>query len=240
MGRLLFRHRLALLVGAFLGVLGLALTQRRWADAGSAWQRPLARLVEAEGATTAVLIGSGLVCLLAFLLRTAAEARLRDVVYGQGRIVTLIESGPFAWTRNPLYLGTGAFLSAAMLLWAPAALWLAASLGLAGALHAIVRHEETILAEQLGPSYRAYLDRVPRWLPRPPSTPSSEPAPPARAWAWAALGNLGFFSLGAFRLGVALGGPVGALGLLNLALLLIWVGVLAARRLRFGGAASEA
>ena len=82
------------------------------------------------------------------------------------RLGPLIATGPFALVRNPLYLGNIllwlGFAVAAQLLWlAPIILLL-----LVFEYHAIVRWEETLLAERLGDSYRRYTQRVPRWLPK--------------------------------------------------------------------------
>lgn len=81
------------------------------------------------------------------------------------RLGPLISTGPFAHVRNPLYLGNIAlwlgFTVSAGLLWlAPIVLLV---LGLE--YHAIVRWEEGLLVSRLGDGYRAYLTRVPRWIP---------------------------------------------------------------------------
>jgi protein-S-isoprenylcysteine O-methyltransferase Ste14 len=81
------------------------------------------------------------------------------------RLGPLIDTGPFAYVRNPLYLGNIA-------LWTGFALvarlpWLAPIivLLLGFAYHAIVRWEEGLLEARLGQAYRDYAARVPRWLP---------------------------------------------------------------------------
>jgi len=81
------------------------------------------------------------------------------------RLGPLIATGPFAYTRNPLYIGNIA-------LWVGFALsaqlpWLAplVAVVLAFEYHAIVRWEETLLESRLGAAYRDYAARVPRWLP---------------------------------------------------------------------------
>ena len=81
------------------------------------------------------------------------------------RLGPLIDTGPFARVRNPLYLGNillwlGFALSARLLWLAPVIVIL-----LAFEYHAIVRWEETLLTERLGESYRRYMERVPRWMP---------------------------------------------------------------------------
>ena len=103
------------------------------------------------------------------------------------RLGPLIATGPFALVRNPLYLGSIllwlGFAVTAHLLWlAPIILLL-----LVFEYHAIVRWEETLLAERLGDSYRRYMQRVPRWLPkfgidRSGAVARSTPAPGAFSW----------------------------------------------------------
>jgi protein-S-isoprenylcysteine O-methyltransferase Ste14 len=81
------------------------------------------------------------------------------------RLGPLVDSGPFAMLRNPLYVGNIAlwvgFALAARLVWlAPVIVVL---MGLE--YHAIVRWEERLLESRLGDAYRDYAARVPRWLP---------------------------------------------------------------------------
>jgi protein-S-isoprenylcysteine O-methyltransferase Ste14 len=81
------------------------------------------------------------------------------------RLGPLVDSGPFAWVRNPLYLGNIAlwvgFALVARLVWmAPL---LAFVLGLE--YHAIVTWEEDLLESRIGEAYRDYMTRVPRWMP---------------------------------------------------------------------------
>jgi protein-S-isoprenylcysteine O-methyltransferase Ste14 len=88
------------------------------------------------------------------------------------RLGPLIDSGPFARVRNPLYLGNmllwlGFALSARLLWLAPVIVLL-----LAFEYHAIVRWEEALLTARIGASYRRYMERVPRWIPRPGALPS--------------------------------------------------------------------
>ena len=82
------------------------------------------------------------------------------------RLGPLIASGPFAFVRNPLYLGNIA-------LWMGFALvaglsWLAPIIVVVLALeyHAIVRWEESLLNARRGDAYRDYAATVPRWIPK--------------------------------------------------------------------------
>jgi len=77
----------------------------------------------------------------------------------------LVQKGPFALTRNPLYLGGLAYyLGLALAVGSLSALFL---LGLAAiGLHLYVTQvEEAELEARFGEAYRAYKRRVPRWLP---------------------------------------------------------------------------
>jgi len=107
------------------------------------------------------------------------------------RLGPLVDTGPFALVRNPLYLGNIAlwvgFALIARLTWlAPLVLLL-----LAAEYHAIVRWEEGLLEARLGDAYREYMERVPRWLPTirtKPGEPRSDVTPPltsdSRRYSW--------------------------------------------------------
>jgi protein-S-isoprenylcysteine O-methyltransferase Ste14 len=89
------------------------------------------------------------------------------------RLGPLVDSGPFAWVRNPLYLGNIAlwvgFAFIARLPWF--ALVFAALLLLE--YHAIVSWEERLLVSRIGNAYVQYTARVPRWIPQPPQAQGS-------------------------------------------------------------------
>jgi protein-S-isoprenylcysteine O-methyltransferase Ste14 len=90
------------------------------------------------------------------------------------RLGPLVDRGPFAYVRNPLYVGNIAlwigFAVSAGLLWVAPVL----ALLLAFEYHAIVRWEEGLLESRIGAAYREYTARVPRWV------PSFGSSPPAR------------------------------------------------------------
>ncbi len=86
----------------------------------------------------------------------------------------LVDSGPYAWVRNPLYIAnTGAFLGFVLLCGLP---WLAAAswVLLWAYYHAIARYEETVLSETFGGDFDAYRARTPLWIPRPSKDPPPE------------------------------------------------------------------
>jgi len=107
------------------------------------------------------------------------------------RLGPLVDTGPFALVRNPLYIGNVAlwtgFTVAARLYWlVPLVIAL-----LAFEYHAIVRWEERLLTARIGDPYREYTRRIARWLPRPVSASQvahpSEGAPQqGKALSWRA------------------------------------------------------
>jgi protein-S-isoprenylcysteine O-methyltransferase Ste14 len=100
------------------------------------------------------------------------------------RLGPLVDTGPFGFVRNPLYIGN-------VMLWLGFALtaglaWLAPFIALLLGLeyHAIVRWEERLLHARLGERYRAYAAQVPRWIPRWPGTgPTQAPSSLGVTWA---------------------------------------------------------
>ena len=146
-GDWLFRHRTALPLPIAAAILGLRVGEAA----------PSVLLVAAGIGITAV----GELIRLWGVHHIGAISRTRS-----DRLGPLIDTGPFALIRNPLYVGN-------ILLWVGFALiarlvWLApiVVLLLGAEYHAIVRWEESLLASRLGEAYSAYSARVPRWLPR--------------------------------------------------------------------------
>ena len=114
---------------------------------------------------TPVVVGIALVA-CGEMLRLWAVRHIGTISRTRGdRLGPLISSGPFAFVRNPLYIGNVAlwvgFTMAARILWlVPVVLVV---LGLE--YHAIVRWEEDLLTARRGDDYRTYAGRVPRWIP---------------------------------------------------------------------------
>jgi len=76
----------------------------------------------------------------------------------------LVTEGPYAYTRNPMYLGHLIFLAGLALTLHSA---LAALIAVASAVffHLRVRKDERRLSERFGAGYAAYCMRVKRWIP---------------------------------------------------------------------------
>lgn len=88
----------------------------------------------------------------------------------QGMPEQLVTSGPYRFTRNPMYLGHLVFLSGlALTTRSPVA-----ALAVVGHLpwfDARVRRDERRLRDRFGPAYDDYCAQVPRWLSLGPSSP---------------------------------------------------------------------
>jgi protein-S-isoprenylcysteine O-methyltransferase Ste14 len=77
----------------------------------------------------------------------------------------MLERGPYAFTRNPMYVGEG-------LVWIGWTIFYGSVAVLAGlgvfctGVGVFVRREERTLTARFGDAYRAYTRRVPRWIGR--------------------------------------------------------------------------
>lgn len=94
----------------------------------------------------------------------------------------LTVSGPYRWTRNPLYLGS-LLLAAGFIL--AARDWVAAVLALlllTAVYLPVIRQEEAFLAQRFPLQFAAYARSVPRFWPRRP--PSAQPAQQLTFFSW--------------------------------------------------------
>ncbi len=77
----------------------------------------------------------------------------------------LVESGPFALVRNPIYVALFCFMVAMAIAYGHTASLIAAVPVFALGTWMRVRHEEVVLRATFGPSYDAYAARVKRFVP---------------------------------------------------------------------------
>lgn len=77
---------------------------------------------------------------------------------------TLVTSGPFARTRNPMYLGILVALVGLGLVIGTAAAYFAAAVFFLFANWISIPYEESKMEAQFGEDYRAYKTRVRRWI----------------------------------------------------------------------------
>jgi protein-S-isoprenylcysteine O-methyltransferase Ste14 len=79
------------------------------------------------------------------------------------RTTSLVTSGVFAHSRNPIYLAD-ALILAAYAAWLGRPVALLGVPALAAVLHPQIRAEERALEGRFGSEYESYFARVPRWL----------------------------------------------------------------------------
>ena len=152
------------LLKSILHNLGVVVVGLGWAFLGSRVDRILG---VAPFIARGAIAAGWLVLVAGFLLRVWATAHFYR---HQMRVIslepqeTLITTGPYRYTRNPLYLGGNVFIffGASLLLGSPTAL-------IATALHlplvdAFIRREERQLDREFGDEWRSYKHRVRRWL----------------------------------------------------------------------------
>ncbi len=114
-------------------------------------------------------LGSGLF-LTGVLLRYWARIHLLSRLQ-KGAV--FIQTGPYAWVRNPLYLGNIAIIGGLAIL-TEAVFFAPIVIAIAFAMYAlVVRNEEKSLMRSCGAYYRDYCLAVPRWIPRLPISKKS-------------------------------------------------------------------
>jgi protein-S-isoprenylcysteine O-methyltransferase Ste14 len=111
-------------------------------------------------------VGLCLICAALALEVTAALTfrRHRTTILPHRAASALITDGPFAKSRNPIYLGNSALLLGAGLLAGVLWLVLAAPLAALAVQKLAIEREERHLAQRFGAAWQAYAAATPRWL----------------------------------------------------------------------------
>jgi len=129
------------------------------------WLVPLGPgLASANGVALAAGLGFALAGLALTALSVRAFARAGTSVVPTTPTTALVTSGPYAITRNPIYIGfVLLYFGLAIIL---TSLWVLALLipVLIVLQRGVVEREEVFLQRQFGDAYRKYQARVPRWL----------------------------------------------------------------------------
>lgn len=144
-------------VVAQLALMGLVFFGPRTVGGQPDWPFPFVRASHAAGTTLIVLGG---VLFLAGLLHLGR--RLTPLPYPKAG-TSLVQTGPFAVVRHPIYSG-GLVLAFGWALFVQGWLTLVAAVALFGLLDAKSRREERWLVERF-PDYSAYQHRVRRLIP---------------------------------------------------------------------------
>ncbi len=140
----------------YLLTLGVGLAIHYWV-----WPLPLA-IPTTLRITLGIFIGvSGLGI---FVLAAAQQKQTGNDPNPHSPTVSIITSGPYSFSRNPIYLGV-ALLQAGIALWL-GSVWVLASVLLALVLvnFLAIRPEETYLERKFGDAYLQYKGSVRRWI----------------------------------------------------------------------------
>ena len=139
------------------GVVGSALAVDRWL---MPLPLPFAELTAVRAAGLVILLSS-----VALLVWAAVEFQRHDTTIRPDRESrALITSGPFAWSRNPIYLAEIVALLGAALVFNKLMLALGAPVFGVLVTALAVRPEEDVLKRKFGLAYEDYCHHVRRWL----------------------------------------------------------------------------
>ncbi|MGA2636584.1 methyltransferase family protein [Methylocella sp.] len=137
-------------VAAAVG-LGFVLPRPVW-PSGSAW---------AAFGWALIIAGVGL-----DVAAMVTMSRQRANILPHRAATALVTTGPFAWSRNPIYLGNTIAVSGAAFAFANPWFLAAALLAAIAVTPLAIRREEAHLAKLFGAEWRAYSQRTARWIGR--------------------------------------------------------------------------
>jgi protein-S-isoprenylcysteine O-methyltransferase Ste14 len=109
-----------------------------------------------------------LIAIFGELLRVYAVAFIGSVSRTRNTTTTggaLITNGPFAWTRNPLYVANFLITFGMAIFSGRMSLMILTALAFAAQYVCIVAYEEKLLVERFGETYEDYRRTVPAWVP---------------------------------------------------------------------------
>jgi protein-S-isoprenylcysteine O-methyltransferase Ste14 len=162
--------RAAGLLGWTLGAVALnAVVPRELSRLGDRAGRPAPAPPAARGAGLLMVAAGGALTAWAFAAHYQAAPR-GWALESRPTPRYLLRTGPYRWSRNPMYAGEAAVWLGWALFYASPAVW-AGLVIVSAAFTTLVRWEERWLLERFGEDYRAYLADVPRWVPRTPRRP---------------------------------------------------------------------
>jgi protein-S-isoprenylcysteine O-methyltransferase Ste14 len=124
----------------------------RWAPMARMWAANLSGLLPAA---------LGLVLIL---WAAATLMRAGTTLHPHARPSALVRSGPFAVSRNPIYLGFALILAGLAASLGSSSPWAAWAAWLFAMNHLFIRREEDALAAAFGDTFTAYAAKVRRWL----------------------------------------------------------------------------
>jgi protein-S-isoprenylcysteine O-methyltransferase Ste14 len=139
-------------------VVGLVAGLMAW----QAWTLPLAPFGRQAVAAIALALASGALAVAAAWSFRRARTTVNPM--RPDRASALVTGGAFRLSRNPIYVADAMLLAAWALWLGEAAAFAGVPLFIAYVTRFQVVPEERVLAEKFGDGYRAYRERVRRWL----------------------------------------------------------------------------
>lgn len=112
-------------------------------------------------------IAGGLLIALSVALLIASKQRFREAgtpVRPTSRTTAIVDTGPYAISRNPMYLGFAGVMTGLGLVLGSMALAVAAIAFVMVVHHGVVLREERYLLGLYGDTYARYMSRVRRWI----------------------------------------------------------------------------
>jgi hypothetical protein len=186
----IFRHRVLVMGAVFALTAGLSRLVWAWRPMTSLVGRVsldqrfwLGSRLPLAGAPMATLAAPIVLVLGGAALRWSGTSYLRGhiMIDKQLHADRLIVSGPFRWTRNPLYLGNMLVIAGFSLFFPPPALFIGIVLMLV-AVMLLIKIEEDALLESHHDAFLAYKAAVPRFLPKTPTADVPEGTPVEPDW----------------------------------------------------------
>jgi len=131
---------------------------------GCAWL--LMRVLPLPVAPPLPLLGAGVIALAVLLAVWAVVVMLRAGTDPRPDRpdAAMVESGPFRFSRNPIYLGFVIAAAGFALRWGDLWGWAAAAASALVLDRLVIAREEAYLGGRFGPGYAAYKGRVRRWV----------------------------------------------------------------------------
>lgn len=154
--------RAILYATVFVGLVLVFLPARILEWAGVTRPSPIGWVQVVGAATTLLGAAMALSCVVTF----AVNGRGTPAPFDPPR--KLVVAGPYAFVRNPMYIGADLALAGVAMFYETVTLWVFL-LGFIAVTHAfVILYEEPTLNDLFGDSYREYRARVNRWVPRRP------------------------------------------------------------------------
>jgi len=132
-----------------------------WWDARKAWPIHTGSLAEWLAVAGVVSVTFGIIL---FAAGMTTFARARTGILLQRPATRVVATGPYRWSRNPMYVGFAAIYAGACLLMNMVWPLLLLPVVIIATNRLVIAREERYMRETFTTAYQTYSQRVPRWL----------------------------------------------------------------------------